>query len=84
MKECQSCGAPMHKPQHHAGGDLQSKFCKHCAKEDGSLQEFETRFAHLVDWSMRHGAHDRAAAEERARLHMRRMPLWKNHPSLKA
>ena len=83
MKECQSCGAPMHKPEHHAGGDTNILLCKYCSHDDGTAKGFEHRFEHMVAWSMRHFGHDRTTAEQKAREHLLRLPHWRNHPALR-
>jgi hypothetical protein len=69
-KRCESCGMPI-----EAGA-----YCMHCVDEDGQLQDFETRFARMVAWTMRQDiALDRTEAEKRTIAYMATMPAWRDH-----
>lgn len=45
-RRCESCGMPI-----DAG-----LYCAHCVDENGRLQDFETRFARMVAWTLRENA----------------------------
>jgi Putative zinc ribbon domain len=78
---CQSCGMPMASVEDHAPGNPHSLHCKYCSKPDGALQDFEERFERMVQWQMRKGS-DRTSAEQSTREHMKKMPVWKDHPKI--
>jgi hypothetical protein len=70
---CQSCGMPI-----DAG-----PYCTHCVDENGRLQDFETRFARMVAWTMRQdGGLDRTEAEKKTIAYMVSMPAWRDHPKV--
>jgi hypothetical protein len=70
---CESCGMPV-----EAG-----PYCQHCVDERGQLQQFEQRFAGMVQF-MRHRdpALDQPTAEARTLEYMATMPAWKDHPKV--
>ena len=70
---CESCGMPID------GGH----YCQYCVNEDGTLQDFETRFERMVQWQMRRGS-PRAQAETETLAYMASMPAWKDNPDLAA
>jgi len=70
---CQSCGMPI---------DV-GPYCGHCVDENGRLQDFGTRFARMVAWTMRQdGGLDRAEAEKKTIAYMASMPAWRDHPKV--
>jgi Putative zinc ribbon domain len=79
---CISCGMPMNTAEEHAPGHPESGWCRYCSQPNGDLQEFEERFARMVQWEMRQSQVDRATAEEKTRTYMKTMPAWKDNPAL--
>ncbi|MCA0296111.1 MAG: hypothetical protein LCH96_12570 [Actinobacteria bacterium] len=70
---CESCGMPIES----------GRYCVHCTNADGTLQDFDTRFAAMVDWQARRKPDaSRADLEADTRAYMASMPAWRNHPSL--
>ena len=70
---CESCGMPI-----EAG-----PYCVHCVDESGRLQDFETRFARVVAWTIeKDPTLDRAEAEKKAITFMAGMPAWCDHPRI--
>lgn len=73
--ECQSCGLPID----------QGRWCRHCVDAEGRLQDFETRFERMVQWSLRENPGlARAEAERQTLDYMARMPSWAGHPRVLA
>jgi hypothetical protein len=70
---CESCGMPI------ASGP----YCKYCVDETGKLQDFDTRFERMVQWTLREDRGlSREQAEANALKHMARMPAWARHPKV--
>lgn len=73
--DCQSCGLPIDH----------GRWCHHCVDAEGRLQDFDTRFERMVQWSLRETPGlDRAEAERRTLDTMARMPAWAQHPRVRA
>jgi hypothetical protein len=71
---CESCGMPI-----EAG-----PYCQYCVDEQGKLQDFDERFARMVQFTRRQDQSlDQKTAEERTLAYMASMPAWKNHPGVK-
>ena len=71
---CESCGMPI-----EAG-----PYCQYCIDEHGELQDFDERFARMVQFTRRQDQSlDQKTAEERTLAYMASMPAWKNHPGVK-
>jgi hypothetical protein len=72
-RRCESCGMPIDAGPHRA----------HCVDENGRLQDFETRFARMVAWTLReHPDLNRAQAERKTLVYMASMPAWRDHPKV--
>lgn len=72
---CESCGMPIES----------GHYCQYCTDAEGNLQDFETRFASMVEWQARRNpdaAREQLEAETRA--YLATMPAWRNHPRLAA
>lgn len=70
---CESCGMPIES----------GAYCQYCVNEDGTLQDFETRFERMVQWQERRGS-PRPQAESETLAYMATMPAWKDSAELKA
>ncbi len=70
---CESCGMPIDS----------GRYCQFCTDSEGNLQDFDTRFATMVDWQRRRSPEASAAdIEARTRAYMASMPAWRDHPTL--
>ena len=70
---CQSCGMPIES----------GHYCQYCTDGHGNLQDFDTRFAAMVDWQQRRSPDaSRETIEAETRSYMSGMPAWRNHPKL--
>ena len=73
MNRCQSCGMSVE----HA------TYCQYCVNERGELQSFDERFEKMVQWTLKENKDmTREEAEQKAKVYMKTMPAWKNHPNL--
>ena len=70
---CESCGIPIES----------GPYCQYCVNEDGTLQDFDTRFERMVQWQERRGS-PRAKAETETLAYMAGMPAWKENRQLRA
>jgi Putative zinc ribbon domain len=70
---CESCGMPIES----------GHYCQYCTDDQGNLQDFDTRFAAMVDWQARRTPDaSREAIEAETRSYMSGMPAWRSHPKL--
>jgi len=61
------------------------RYCAHCVDANGELQDFDTRFARMVEWIMRRDSTlGRADAERQTITYMAGMPAWREHPTVTA
>ena len=70
---CESCSMPIES----------GHYCEYCTDANGTLQDFDTRFAAMVDWQQRRTPDaSRETIEAETRNYMSGMPAWRNHPKL--
>ncbi len=70
---CESCGMTI-----EAG-----PYCEYCTDEAGQLQQFDERFARLVQFVKRRDQGlSQEAAEVKTLEHMATMPAWRDHPRI--
>lgn len=75
QNNCESCGMPIES----------GRYCPYCTDADGNLQDFDTRFATMVDWQARRNPDaSREQLEADTRAYLATMPAWRNHPKLVA
>lgn len=77
---CDSCGMPLATAEDHALGDLSIPYCRHCTREDGTLQDRAERLERFTQWSMRADGLDYDTARARAEAYMSTMPAWRADP----
>jgi hypothetical protein len=71
---CESCGMPIDN----------GTYCCYCVDAKGQLQDFDTRFERMVQWTLREEAQlSRDEAERRTLAYMARMPAWAQHPRVR-
>jgi hypothetical protein len=78
LKLCIACGMPMEKPEDFPLGDQSKDYCVHCARKDGSMQDYEERAASMADFIVKTQGLDPKAALAAARERMTRLPAWKD------
>jgi hypothetical protein len=60
-------------------------YCPYCLDDRGQLQDFDTRFARMVQWARREKPQlTQAQAEADTLAYMARMPAWSDHPRVRA
>ncbi len=73
QSSCESCGMPIES----------GRYCDYCTDAEGHLQDFETRFAAMVEWRQRRQPDAaRAALEADTLALMATMPAWRTHPKV--
>lgn len=77
MTVCIACGMPMNEAREYAMGDVTKDYCVHCARPDGSMQNYEEKLRGMTDFIVRTQGLDPAVAERAAEDAMRRLPAWK-------
>lgn len=78
MKICIACGMPMEKPEDFARGDTGKDYCVHCARPDGSMQNYEEKLESLTAFIVRTQGFDPNAARQAAVGMMAKLPAWKD------
>ncbi len=76
MKTCIACGMPMEDKADFAMHDVEKEYCVHCAREDGSMQNFEEKLAGMTNFIVRTQGLDTAVAKQAAESMMRKLPAW--------
>lgn len=79
MNTCISCGMPLRSPEDHAKGDATKRYCKHCAREDGSMKSFDEVLAGMSMFLQTTQGVDADAAKTMARGMLAKMPAWTGH-----
>ncbi len=79
MNTCISCGMPLRSPEDHAKGDATKTYCKHCAREDGSMKSFDEVLAGMSMFLQTTQGVDADAAKNMARGMLAKMPAWTGH-----
>lgn len=77
-KSCIACGMPMNKPEEHASGDTAKAYCFHCAREDGSMRDYDEVLVGLTQFMVRSQGIDETAARDAAAGMMTQLPAWKD------
>ena len=79
MKNCIACGMPMNKASDFAMNDESRDYCVHCARKDGSMQNFEEKKENLTGFIIKTQGLAREAAEGAALSMMKKLPAWKSN-----
>ncbi len=79
MKKCIACGMPMKNVSDFACNDVNKDYCKHCAKSDGSMQNFEERKENATNFIIKTQGFDYEVAIEIAENSMRKLPAWEKY-----
>lgn len=76
MKICIACGMPMEELEDFAMGDSEKEYCKHCCKEDGSMQSYEEKLESLTKFVIKTQHLDLDKAQNIAKSMMAKLPAW--------
>ncbi len=78
MATCAACSMPLNAPADHAGGDVNSPFCRFCANADGTVRTGDEIFEGGVQFFMKALGESREMAEKVTRKNMSMLPYWKD------
>lgn len=76
MKTCIACGMPMNEISEFAMNDPSKDYCVHCARPDGTMQDFEEKKKSLVNFFIKTQGVDENAAVKGAESMMKKLPAW--------
>jgi hypothetical protein len=76
MATCAACSMPLSAPADHAGGDVNSPFCRFCANADGTVRTGDEIFEGGVQFFMKALGESREMAEKVTRKNMSMLPYW--------
>jgi hypothetical protein len=66
----------MVKPEEYAMGNIANNYCVHCARPDGSMQNYEEKLDSLAGFLTRTQGLDEKAARIAAQKWMSHLPAW--------
>ena len=73
---CESCGMPMETAEDHGGGDISSKYCKHCAPGGNLMSREEIREC-WIRYTLEAEDISKEEAKRKVEAEMAKMPAWK-------
>ena len=76
---CIACGMPMQKAEDFAQGDESKDYCVHCAREDGSMRDYDEVLIGMTQFIVSTQGLDETAAHETAKRLMAELPAWRDH-----
>ena len=76
MNSCISCGMPLRSAEDHPRGDTTTKYCKHCAREDGSMKAYDEVLVGMSMFLQSTQGLDAEAAKGMARDMLAKLPAW--------
>ena len=79
MSNCISCGMPLRSADDHPQGDTSTSYCKHCARDDGSMKSYDEVLAGMTGFLQNAQGLDAEAAQGMARGMLAKMPAWSSH-----
>jgi hypothetical protein len=79
-KNCIACGMPMRSPGDFAMGDESRDYCRHCAREDGSMQSYDEKLESMTKFVMESEGLPEEEAGIVATKHLAGLPAWKDMP----
>ncbi|NMB89790.1 MAG: AraC family transcriptional regulator [Chloroflexi bacterium] len=80
MKICIACGMPMTQPEDYPLRDESKDYCVHCARPDGSMQDYNEKLESLTGFILRTQGLDAGVARSAAQMMMAKLPAWQGHP----
>jgi hypothetical protein len=78
VTKCIACGMPMVNKEDFALGDMGKKFCRYCAKPDGSMQNYDEKLKSLTGFIIRTQGLAELPAQKVAVEMMSKLPAWQN------
>ena len=75
---CIACGMPMDSRGDHAKADVTRPFCRHCAREDGSMQSYPEKLAGYANFLAASQGLEPTVARKQAAAILDQLPAWKN------
>lgn len=73
---CESCGMLIQKAEDHGAGDIENKYCKYCADEQGNLKSKEKIREGWINFSVKSENISREESEKKVDEEMAKMPAW--------
>ncbi len=77
IKQCESCGMPMHGASDFGGRDVKNRYCKYCTYPNGTLRPRHEVRENMVMFYMKAKRMERKSAEEYVDEVMAGAPAWK-------
>lgn len=77
MKMCIACGMPMTQIADFPRYDISKNYCKHCARLDGSMKNFDEKLASLTLHYMQFHHMEEGVAKATATVILKKLPAWK-------
>lgn len=79
MKTCIACGMPMKTASDYPSGDTSKDYCVYCARQDGSMQNYEEKLQGMADFMIKTQGLDERVALNAAKKQLNKLPAWENH-----
>ncbi len=76
-KTCIACGMPMQKPEDFAMSDESKTYCRHCMREDGTMQSYEEKVASMTQFVVKTQGFAPEAARVSVIEMLAKLPAWK-------
>ena len=73
---CIACGMPMEKKEDFAMSDPLKKYCKFCARPDGSMQNYDEKLKSMTAFIVKTQGISNSAAQATATEMMSKLPAW--------
>lgn len=77
MKMCISCGMPMTSLADYPLYNMTKNYCKLCARNDGSMQTFDEKWANLTHTLIKVHQMDENIAKDTAYVLLKKLPAWR-------
>jgi hypothetical protein len=81
IKNCESCGMPMHEPSDFGGFNPDNLYCRYCTDADGHLKSYEEVLQGFMQFTIKTQGIDPEQARLACTEHMALMPAWKDRSS---
>ena len=77
LKNCESCGMPMHGQSDFGGRDVKNRYCTYCTYGNGQLRPWHEVRENMVMFYMKAKRIDRSEADAYVDEIMAGMPAWR-------
>lgn len=75
---CASCGMPLEKPEDHSLGNLNSSYCCHCTRPDGTLKSYDQILEETAAYFVHSQGLDPQAAYTMTQTILSQLPAWRD------